>query len=478
VFINIGATNVPTITTLSTTPDVDYKATVTAVSTCTDCVEDKTTYEWYFADTLISKEKTIDVPDGEVGDVLQLVATPYNAAGVRGVSKSENYYYPFTPIITSSIIKDFSLANGVDKNTVNIKIERHRRPVNDVLVTAELDSSSAVLDNESLKTNSSGEVQFNITDTVIEPVVLTASSLDISRDAKMTFGRPTQITFVSDKKYFKASSGTKVNIKIKLSDNSGVVFPDFPVSIGGLPDLPSPIVMYTDMSGEINLPMNVLPTLAAEKYEMEAKIEGVSKIVNLYSYSFTEDCPLAGTLDCIKGVNIGNSLYVTTFPAKDYLIQRGLLNGIRHYDYVVSKENANKFDPGTYSLFKLADFDFCKSLNTQYDAPFGIRHWVTPTVIWKSFGTASRPMYQTYLDGMVEFMNSVIEEGEHLGFPMEVIDFGGQVIPVGQSYQGWQDSRHRGLFDIYSSYKGDSLVGNGANGSMCFSGDYPDSPLP
>ncbi|EPI2027207.1 hypothetical protein ACSYON_004435, partial [Vibrio vulnificus] len=76
IYISIGDGEAAKIVTLGTTPDVDYDATVTATSTCNTpiCDADKTTYQWYFADALISEEKSIEVPDGVDGEVLTVVA--------------------------------------------------------------------------------------------------------------------------------------------------------------------------------------------------------------------------------------------------------------------------------------------------------------------------------------------------------------------------------------------------------------------
>ncbi|MCU8173157.1 hypothetical protein M2H03_23260, partial [Vibrio vulnificus] len=95
VFISFGAA-LPTITTLDTTPRVDIGATVAATSTCGNgCVQAKTTYEWVFNGRPLSSENDIIVPEGYSGESLTLIATPYNAAGQRGVSKSVTYNYPF-----------------------------------------------------------------------------------------------------------------------------------------------------------------------------------------------------------------------------------------------------------------------------------------------------------------------------------------------------------------------------------------------
>lgn len=95
IFISFGEA-LPTITTLGTTPRVDIGVTVAGTSTCGNgCVQSKTTYEWVFNGRPLSSENDITVPEGYSGESLTLIATPYNATGQRGVSKSVTYNYPF-----------------------------------------------------------------------------------------------------------------------------------------------------------------------------------------------------------------------------------------------------------------------------------------------------------------------------------------------------------------------------------------------
>ncbi|MCU8269289.1 Ig-like domain-containing protein, partial [Vibrio vulnificus] len=466
IYISIGDGEAAKIVTLGTTPDVDYDATVTATSTCNTpiCDADKTTYQWYFADALISEEKSIEVPDGVDGEVLTVVATPYNTKGVRGISKSEDYYYPLTPVITASVIKDFSLADGVDKNTVNVKVERYRRPVNDALVTAELDSSNATLDNESLKTNSSGEVQFNVTDTVIEPVVLTASSLSVSKNATMNFGRPTIITPTVSKRFLKADGIETSSITFHITDENARMYEGVQIMIEGATTAGEEFIVNAD--SDSNVHVEITSSTNAKTYEVTAKLKidpSTNNTAYVYSYLVTPDCPKAGTVNCIKAVNVGDSFYMTAFPSRSYVSARVADVGST-IDYTVGVNgNGKGFDSGVYALFQT--FDFCNFLNSQIDSPFGINGWRLPVFNRTTSMGRDIPLARMF------FQDSNV----NIGFPSEWIDLPGfENVPVPMSQITFEPGNgFRGRADIYSGSTYESWARRGHNGAMCFYGNIP-----
>ncbi|EIA0806836.1 hypothetical protein K6327_004444, partial [Vibrio vulnificus] len=174
IFISFGAA-LPTITTLGTTPRVDIGATVAATSTCGNgCVQAKTTYEWVFNGRPLSSENDITVPEGYSGESLTLIATPYNAAGQRGVSKSVTYNYPFRAA-TVSVNKEKAKIGESITMTVNttylgqpdasapIKVtpvSATNRQNQSETPTAKVNGS----DSATVNTNAAGNATFTLTD--------------------------------------------------------------------------------------------------------------------------------------------------------------------------------------------------------------------------------------------------------------------------------------------------------------------------
>ncbi|EIA0806898.1 hypothetical protein K6327_004522, partial [Vibrio vulnificus] len=120
---------------------------------------------------LISEEKSIEVPDGVDGEVLTLVATPYNTKGVRGISKSVNYYYPLLDIeefwFTSP--SRGAAANGSDYVEFRVKavFAGSKRPAESAKVyprvlTDDGDVSSAQIEPYPVFLNSNGEAHFRV----------------------------------------------------------------------------------------------------------------------------------------------------------------------------------------------------------------------------------------------------------------------------------------------------------------------------
>ncbi|MGR6859368.1 Ig-like domain-containing protein [Aliivibrio salmonicida] len=181
VFINIGSTRA-IITTVGTTTDVDYEATVTATSTCTDCVQAKTEYTWTYAGST-HKSNTYKVPDGVAGESLTLEATPYGTKGESGVSKSITYSYPLITM-TSTIVKNNANADNVDTNIVSFKVTKaDGQGLVGQRVTATVDKSTASLVADTKHTDSNGEVQINVKSTAGGEVITTGG---VTRGGFMT----------------------------------------------------------------------------------------------------------------------------------------------------------------------------------------------------------------------------------------------------------------------------------------------------
>ncbi|EPI2027177.1 Ig-like domain-containing protein, partial [Vibrio vulnificus] len=174
IFISFGEA-LPTITTLGTTPRVDIGEEVTPTSTCGNgCVQSKTKYEWVFNGRPLSSENDITVPEGYSGESLTLIATPYNAAGQRGVSKSVTYNYPFRAA-TVSVNKEKAKIGESITMTVNatylgqpdastpIKVtpvSATNRQNQSETPTAKVNGS----DTATVNTNAAGNATFTLTD--------------------------------------------------------------------------------------------------------------------------------------------------------------------------------------------------------------------------------------------------------------------------------------------------------------------------
>ncbi|KJG09542.1 hypothetical protein UB40_12565 [Photobacterium kishitanii] len=175
IFISIGDAYIPIITDVGATPIVDIGATVTATSSCANCIPAKTTYKWWFGNGVYSEKNSIVVPNGEAGESLVLVATPYNAAGVRGVSKSVTYSYPFRAA-TITVNRDkvqkgetityavnvTHLGRPVAGASVTVKgtSATNRQNGTQATVTAQIDGAPSVTKT----TDSNGNAIFSITD--------------------------------------------------------------------------------------------------------------------------------------------------------------------------------------------------------------------------------------------------------------------------------------------------------------------------
>ena len=174
IFIAIGNA-LPTITTLSSAPKIDIGVTISANSTCNDCEQLKTVYEWHFQGDIISNKAQVVVPKGYRGESLILTATPYNKKGQQGVTKSTAYHYPFHAA-TVSINKDIAkigesitlavntthLGKPDENNQVTVKAESaiNRKNMPEKLVTALVDDSLS----STKSTNINGDATFTLTD--------------------------------------------------------------------------------------------------------------------------------------------------------------------------------------------------------------------------------------------------------------------------------------------------------------------------
>lgn len=174
VYFRFADKAVTQIQTLGSTPDViEIGNDVTATSTCSNCVQEKTTYKWNYNDTLLSEQAIITVPYGFRGDSLTLVATPYNAKGESGVSKSITYNYPLLTI-TSFIDKNNAEADDVDTNVVKFNvIKGDGNPLVGHEVTGTVDRSTASLVANSTVTDHNGDAWFNIRSSVSGEVFTT-----------------------------------------------------------------------------------------------------------------------------------------------------------------------------------------------------------------------------------------------------------------------------------------------------------------
>ena len=224
VFINIGSTR-PIITTVGTTTDVMYGATVNAISTCTNCVQAKTEYTWtYSGDT--SKGNTFKVPDGVAGESLILEATPYSAAGEQGVSKSITYNYPLITM-TGTIIKNNARPDNIDTNIVSFKVlKADGNPLVGQEVTASVDKSTASLVTGSKDTDSNGDAQFNIKSST-EGVVLITAGLSRGNE-ELSANISTQFLWMRPPYCYQFPGVTDLNCLPTITVASGKIFTSSP----------------------------------------------------------------------------------------------------------------------------------------------------------------------------------------------------------------------------------------------------------